>query len=166
MCVLFLLGFIVFRLAFFCFRLRKHDFETHLTIWIIANLNAKALNLPLCCSSIYSFDTHTLTHIHILTHKLLLSKQNLLFAFFIFILILFCSFGVFFCIKLFLVAFVLGDGNFVIAHNIVCWFWFVHFGISFIAPAIWLCGNISVSEDNMTVFQEQQCHCVLTTNAI
>lgn len=31
----------------------------------------------------------------------------------------------------------------------VCWF--VHFGISFGAPAVWLCENISVNKDNMTV---------------
>ena len=74
MCVVFLLGFIVFRLAFFFCLLfyspQKTRFlwsthtHTSLTIWIIANLNAMAETV--FCSCAFHW------------HKLLLSKPNLL----------------------------------------------------------------------------------------
>lgn len=47
-----------------------------------------------------------------------------------------------------------------------CCVWFCTFWHFIWAPRVWLCENISVNKDNMTVSQEHQWHCILTTNAI
>lgn len=146
----------VFRLAFFCFRLRKHDFQanTHtLTHWHTSN------HLNYCqfeCDSIdcevrarpSEFLAHRIAHSQ---YKLLLSKQNLL-----------CVLHFHFILALLLLEFwgwEFGLLSFLLLLLLLAEFGLVRFGISFERPAraFDYVKTFSVKEDNMTVSQEQHC---------
>lgn len=99
MCVVFLCSvFIVFRLVFFCFRLRTHDFDAYTHSATHRHRHNTSNHLNYCqfeCGgtglAVVLLAPHKHTHslAQSFTYKLLLSKQNLLCAFFIFIRISF-----------------------------------------------------------------------------
>lgn len=94
MCVVFLCSvFIVFRLVFFCFRLKTHDFDAYTQRHTDTGTDTSN-HLNYCqfeCEGtglavvLLASHKHSHTLIQSFTYKLLLSKQNLLFAFFIFV---------------------------------------------------------------------------------